>query len=572
MTDLEFARVGLYLSPDDPYANWYKEALDHFGLAYELIDIALLNQMGAVDVLVLAGAGTLKPDEVELVHRWIRQGGSLVVSPTTWGLDSVLGVMPRNESAQPSRELLVPALDDPTLWPEGAPASLFFGGTYIDRTDAEVLATTSNRAPAATERKWSNGAGYFLCAHLGQTMALMQSGRSIETPIVGPSDGSCHFDHRSMKAESGSQLDFWRDRLQTENTPNAYFNEPHADVIKEFWFRLILRAIDRSGKRAAIAWMWPQNAVGAACVSIECEEFNIAHVNAIYKMLVMMGAPATWLVGLPGYPQDVYRQLIKWGHDVGMLFITDDSAGWSEERMKIQHLALSRAASLSNMISARPVAGRWFRHQVFYDLCEVAGSRISLSKGGRQAGTSGFLFGTAHPFFPQKRDGSSYRVLEMPYLAFLPGVQTPDEIIEALLPRVVERHGCFHFGYTSTGIATAASANGLRRAVSLAKQQGLEVFTASTLYHFEKTRRNLRKKITTSEGKLYMQVIADQDLEGLTWLVGESALDVVVNGRRANTETVRRFGRIWTAVTLDLEAKTTCELSFERSEVQQAAA
>ncbi len=572
MADLKIAKIGLYLAVGDPYAPYYREVLDHAGVLYEPMDKGSFERLRDFSVVLLCGRGTLGDSEREKLLSWSQRNGCLVCSGGTWDLESVLGIKRSEGPASPSNDTLAPIDNSHPTWPEGVPYARFFGGVYCREAGCNAISKTSGGFLGASIRLWQGGGAYFLAAHLGQTMSLMQQGKSVECDAVGPNDGSAVFENGELRAEDGAVLDFQDDREQPAGCSSPFFAYPHADIIKEFWLRLVFQAVQQTGKQAIVLWHWPNNAQGAATLSVDCEEFNSENVTSIHKVLMMVGAPAAWLVGPPGYSLDVYRAIRKWDHEVGLLFQTDNHLGWQEEKMKIQHVAISRSASMPRMVSARPASGRWKSLTAFYEIAEGAGARLSLGKGGRQPGTSGFLFGTCHPYFPQRRDGTSFHIAELPYTIFCPGLITPDAAMEPILQRTSARYGCLHASIKSDSAQAPAGAASLRRLITLTKQAKLVYMLPSEIYKFEKTRRSLRMRQWDNDGDVGINLIAEFDLPGLTVMLSGGGHEFQIAGRKANVSRVERYGLVFTAATCDLEAKGQTDILFRGPDVQSQAA
>jgi hypothetical protein len=423
-----------------------------------------------------------------------------------------------------------------------------------------VAATANREFVGASRFGVGKGRTFFVAPHVGQTICQMQLGRSVEVDGVGPSDGTAQLDDGSLRAEDGSVLDFDRDRMTTDRCSTPFFGIPHADNIRELWLRAVVEALEATGKAFPIVWQWPGSAEGAAMLSIDCTTFEMDRVSRLYRVLSMFGCDPAWLVGTPGFALDVYRAFKSWDHEVGMLFVTDDEAGWHEERVKIQNIAVGRATSTPAVLASRPVDGKWKGWTAFYDTAEGAGTRISLAKGGRQPGTSGFLFGTSHPFFPWKRDGTAYLVLEQPYCAYLPGLATPDKAVDHLIEQCHLRSGCFHVGISLEAMDQPAALDALRRAIAMCKQRRMPFLKPQELYKFERARRGLRLFLHNNEFETTMSVASDHAVERLTVLFVGAQNELTVRGRETAMRPVERFGSKMWACELNLEAKVQVDL------------
>lgn len=573
MLDQEFARVGLLLEKSDPHAPYYREVLEHSGIPFELLDLKAGFDLSNLDVLVLAGEGELPANMRERLGSWMRLGGSIVCSASLWGLGDVLGLEATYDGRHPSRELIFPVKPGDRAWPEQAGPARFFGGFHARATDSQPIAQTSTGSVAASRRKVGKGVALGLTVHVGQTIAQMCLGRSVECDAVGPSDGSARLDDHRLRAEDGINLSFEKDRAQAGTAEHPLFATPHADVVRELWIRLILEAIEATGKRTSVFWPWPNNAEGGACVSVDCEEFSPGNVMSLHNVLAMAGASAAWLVAQPGYALDVYRSFRKWEHEVGLLFAPDEDGHLNEEKLKIQHVAMSRAASIPVLSSLRLPDGGWNRLDRLYELADATGSRVSLSKGGRQAGTAGFAFGTCMPFHPIRKDGSSMRVLEIPYQTFMPGHIIPESAVSALIEQTAARNGCFHVVVTSACTQDGHVSMVLRRTVTLAKHAKLEYMLPQEIARFERTRRNLRTRTWIEAERFGVSVVAEDQLENLTVMISGDPVAVGLSGKELRSQRIQRFGMSWTVSVFDIPSKSQLSLELTRlsDQAKQAA-
>lgn len=554
MHDHEFARIALALAPDDPHAPYYREALEHAGIPFERLTAADFERLGDYDVLLLCGSGDLATTQRQQVHSWLRLGGGLVCSGSTWGMEDDLGVA-AVPGRSPSRELVFPVVASDRAWPGQAGPARTFGGVYARPTDAKPVAQTASGTLAASRRRMGKGAALFLAPHVGQTMALVQMGRSVETDAVGPNDGSAILHDHRLRAEDGIVLDYAEDRSQPGESAHPCFTSPHADILRELWIRLIVEAAEAVGKRVALFWPWPNAAEGAACISVDCEEFNPANVASLHNVLAMGGGSAAWLVGQPGYPLDVYRSIRKWEHEVGILFAPNDDGSPCEEKLKVQHVAMSRVVSGPVLSSIRMPDGAWYRLDRFYEIAEATGSRVSLCKGGRQPGTSGFGFGTCHPFHPLKADGEARRILEIPYQIYMPGHIVDEPAVEAIVLQTAARSGCLHTVVASPAAQDSRVSLALRRTIAIAKQAHLEFMLPAEIARYERVRRTLRIRPWREGVASGFNLIGSEALEGLTLMISGPPVAIHVEGKALKTRSHHRLGTEWTAAVFDLPAK-----------------
>jgi hypothetical protein len=568
MHAFKWAKIALLLAEEDRYAPYYREALDHAGVRHDVIAKQGLADLGRIDILVLAGYGQLTQAQEAAIATWVRGGGQLVCSGGFWSLSSILGVT--DPTRHTSNETASPRQED-RLWPAGVEQVRFFGGTVGSIAGCEAIATTSDDKVAVSRRKVGRGTTFYIAPHIGLTMALMQLGRSVETDGVGPADTSARLDDNNLRSEDGSNLDFGLDRRQIGDAA-PYFAFPHVDVLREILVRAILNAADNAEVNAIVMWHWPRQSTATAMMSLDCESFDSERVQKMHRLLSMYGCRAAWMVALPGYSLDVYRALRSWEHEVGLIFVTDDAGGWHEEKLKIQHVALSRNAAIHSMIACRPLDGKWRGYTNFYDLAEAAGARLSLSKGGRQPGTTGFLFGTSHPFFPLKKDGNAHLLAEQPYTVYMPGQVTADAVADAILTETISRYGCFHMALRPEALENPECFGTIRRLLSECKQRRIEFLLPEELHRFERGRRAMRMLTRVIGDEGHIQLAADTKLEGLTVMITGGKCEVQVRGKAARSEQIERYGTVFQAVQIDLEPKQQSEIHFSSARLVNQAA
>lgn len=561
-----WAKVGYVLAEGDPNAIYFREVLEHYGVRAERFE-SIEDALGS-DVVLLCGDGETSMTEATHLETWVHQGGLLLACGAAWGLEDLFGLAGTPQHV--SNGLLKPVSS--ALWPEHAAPIRFFGGKFhAHLSGAQSLLTTACGRHAATSCSRGEGGAWTFAPHLGQTFKLMQLGRSVECDAIGPTDGSAVLDDGVLRSEDGINLSFEHDRTQVEGDPSPFFAHPHCDALKELFVRLLFEVIESRNLRTLGLWQWPNHASGAAMVTFDCEEFEFDHVSRMQRMLTMFGSRTTWLVAMPGYPADAYRQMRTWGYEVGLLYDADDTSGWHPEKLHIQFTAIGRLSSVSNIVSVRPIGGRWRGYTQFYESAQEAGARVSLSKGGRQPGTQGFAFGTCHPFHPARKDGL-HLTLEIPYVIFDPGQVTSDTVSDCILVQTALRHGCFHLVSKPSAVLDPACHSALRRTLSLCKQHRLEFMTPEEVYQHERARRQARISIKTLGSETVVQLTSDVEVDGLSLLISGPKVEAESKGRDLTVTPVTRYGRTFNAITVRLEAKQMLEISLKNaSETLRAA-
>ncbi|MCC7102834.1 MAG: hypothetical protein IT206_07130 [Fimbriimonadaceae bacterium] len=513
--DVEFVRIGIIQDSDDPYAGWYAEVLAHAGLRATSVSEFTYDGFSKFDILLFCGRGTFH--DQELIGRWLSDARrSIVVSGGSWELEKLLGI--KADPLRFSSGQIAPS--EAVVWPDGAPSAIFFGGCKAHTTQAQALATTTDGHLAVSR----NGSAWLVSPHVGQTMAFLQMGTSVEAHGVGPSDGSAQWDEGPLRAEFGSRLGF-------EARQDGLFQVPHADIVREMWIRTVLEAIAATGKRAAILWHLPGGATHAGLLSLDCDINNPSILFQLNSALSMTGSKATFLSRGASFPPEIYGWMRQTGHEVGLSF----HEGWRPERARLAITNLTRIAG-GQVLTAAIARGAWLGFSQPYEAFAQAGVHAVLGKGGTERGTAGFIFGSSHPFIA--RPTSAY---EIPFQSF--GGNWDERVINP----TKKRYGVIHSMLPLSMVQEADGFAGLKRWVSLVKQSGGDYFTAERLIEFERARRGAN--LVQERGNQFV-LEADAPMGTATVLV--TGRDLVAESGRKAPQLVTRYGKEFTAITLEM--------------------
>lgn len=551
-----WARIGVYKATGDPHACYYEEALEHGGIAFRTLEAVTSEDLRQIDVLLLAGYGKLDGETRALVASWVEYGGSVVCSGSPWGLEGLLGLI------APYRHFSSAYLtmnQEDRLWPDFAGRVRFIGGDLCIAGKCRSIATTPEGFVGVSRMQAGKGLAIFIGPHIGQTMARMQLGTSVETDGIGPNDGSATLDDGLLRAEDGTILSFEEDREAVGDSP-PFFKHPYADTLKEILFRALMNATDHCGKCAMVLWHWPNLAPAAAMLTLDCDDLDPENVYPLYQLLSLHGCPAAWIVPAPGYPLDTYRMITRWEHEIGSLFIAENKGGWTEDHLKLQRVAISRSAASQSLVTMRPIHGYWRGWDAFYDMCEVGGARVSVSKGGRQPGTAGFLFGTSHPFFSRKADTSSRLVMEIPYQIYMPGEVVSDAVCDALFVQNLNHSGCLHVAASPKMIASSAACNSLRRIIINSRSNRMALLKPEQALDYEKARRAMRRAQNHVDREGQVVLIPDANIEGLSILISGPVANVEMRGKSVTLQTFEKYGTRFFAFQTNMEQKQHLEI------------
>lgn len=565
-TDFRWCTVGLYLAEGDRYACYYREVLEHAGVPHQKLKTLQSQDLEGVDVLLLCGYGTLTESQNEAVHGWLGFGKSIVCSGSAWGLEEDLGLS--GNGLHLSRENVQSVRPD-RVWP-GCGPTVFFGGTgYLANTKTSLKIGETYTALSRVEA--NRAKALFLAPHVGQTLCQMALGRSVETDAIAASDPHLRLDDGVLRSEDGISLDIERDRSLAANAPCSAFLEPHADNIREMFIRAVVEAIEFTGASLPIFWQWPNGAPAAGSLTIDAESFETDMVSKVQRSMTMIGCRPAWLVGAPGYPLDIYRAFRAWEHEVGLLFQSDGRAAWTEDKLKMQQVGVSRTAAVPTCTTVRPNNGQWQGWTQFYDHAEHVGARVSASKGGRQAGSSGFAFGTSHPFFPRRADGSAQLILELPYTTFMPGVVTPDAVAEAILEKTVSSHGCFQIVVQLEPAKLDTALNSARRLMASGRQRRMVFMRPDEIHAFEKGRRTLKTFFRSGDETGALSLSHDHEMEGLTILFVGPRLQPTIRGKVQSPQAIEVYGTKLNQIIVNLQERTQLDILLAFEDAAKAA-
>ncbi|GMV87336.1 MAG: hypothetical protein AMXMBFR81_02670 [Chthonomonas sp.] len=563
-----WARIGLLVAQDDRYGAHYQEAIERTGLAYETLEDRSLMDLSSHGVLLLCGHAQLKHHYVESVAQWVQEGGCVICSGSTWGLESVLGLDPKSQAA--STESLNQTTESP-IWPEDCDRIRFMGGALHAPNGCEVLASVRDGFVGLGRRRVGRGWAYWLAPHLGQTAALMQAGRSVESDSPGPSDASAYTMDGDLRAEDGTNLSYEHDRA-TVADEHPYFDSPYVDLLREMWLRAVVQSAKDTGRALAMMWYWPNFSPATVMLTFECTSLDPDQVYAMDRMLQMMQGYATWLTGPPGYGNDIYRWMKQRGHEPGLLFVTEDANGWHEGKLKIQYQVISRSSSSLDMAAIRPMNGRWYRLDEMYTMVEETAAKVSLSKGGRQPGTSGYLFGTCHPYYPIKQNGVSSRILEVPYQICDPGKACQDGTAARLVQQTLMRNGCLQVVSRPEAVAEPVAFSSLRKVLTQCKMNRMEFVLPSEIAEYERLRRNVRLAQIEQNGQPILRISTPTRFEKACLMISEPATDAGKHGMPSHQGVREYLGLRWLSVVLDLDAKSPNDVRVSFGTPDQRAA
>jgi hypothetical protein len=152
--------------------------------------------------------------------------------------------------------------------------------------------------------------------------------------------------------------------------------------------------------------------------------------------------------------------------------------------------------------------------------------------------------------------GQALGVTEVPRIAFAPGQATPQAVAEALVSQAATQQGLMHVVVRLSQIVDDGQEAGLIRVMTTAKVQGMQLYAPLSLGGFELARRRLRLQVDDHR----VRMVSEQPISGLTILIAGTEWPLETAGRRYAAAPVTRFGRTFSAATLDLERNQPAEI------------
>jgi hypothetical protein len=188
---------------------------------------------------------------------------------------------------------------------------------------------------------------------------------------------------------------------------------------------------------------------------------------------------------------------------------------WSEQQFDRQFRELKTLFGGEQPVTNKNHYLRWEGDTELWDWCAKHGIQLDQSKGASKTGEAGFNFGTCHPYFPVRFDGSAIDVLELPTATQDLCVFAPPAILEPMLAQAKQRHGVLHLLFHPAHFHRDDVADAMATAIRRGKQEGLEWWTARQLNAWERARRTVRLKALDGNG---VTLQSDATLEDATVL------------------------------------------------------
>lgn len=481
---------------EDVFAPYVGEILAHGGIPHRNLDRDdLLNGLGRCTSLIIAEQTALAGDEIEAIEESVRRGGSVIALGGTSGLDDLLGVSLAGSMEEgyvefiDSGEQLIPLH--------------VFGGEGGTATTATAIARwldvqgehTSH--VAVSQRSVEAGEAWFVGPDIARSVVMIQQGRPVFEDGVPAPDGTADLRDSILKADDGVVLDWVMDRSTVGGEP--LYLEPIADLLKELLLGLVVRAADRAGVMIPLLWYWPGDLNAVGVLSHDSDGNSADQAWTLLSQVESLGIDTTWC--FMRYPEtipiEVFSALGDAECEIALHYDarTPDNpeTTWSEDRFMSQ-LAWLEATTGITVVTNKNHYTRWEGWVEFYRWCERAGLQADQSKGPSKRGNVGFLYGTAHPYFPIDDAEHGNRLIDVLAINLLSQdlVHTcPYEFGPALIDRALEHHGVAHFLFHPAHTGRPEIEAAMSDLVGYGTSVGLEWWTVEQVNIWERARRGV---------------------------------------------------------------------------------
>ncbi|HLT60771.1 MAG TPA: hypothetical protein VK020_06230, partial [Microlunatus sp.] len=320
---------------------------------------------------------------------------------------------------------------------------------------------------------------------------------------------------------------------------------------------------ERRGDASVWLHYWPAGVPAMAHMSHDADGNVEEDGRAALDAFAEADVKVTWTQVFPGgYSPDLYAAITAAGHEHALHYNAmgdADLASWGWPQFRAQYAWAQAVAGTDDIVSNKNHYTRWEGWTEFYDWCERVGIKIDESRGPSKQGTVGFPFGTAHLSFPIGDVTVHNRrmdVLNLPLhtqdLAWAGHISCRDVILDGAEAVHGVAHFLFHGPHLRGKPPTRAACPEVAR---LARERGMEWWTARQLNDWERARRGVQLSITADDEGWLVRVHAEQPVRRAGVLLQLPGLDGdpgVPEG--TSVARVTRHGRTFHELTVDLPA------------------
>jgi peptidoglycan/xylan/chitin deacetylase (PgdA/CDA1 family) len=533
-------------APNQPrtisYPNYIDEILTHAGVCYGRVKAGeLADALRHVRLLVTIGEHALDDRTRAPLRKWIESGGGWLSVGGVCGMDDVIGAtLARGYEGWGAGAAM---LGEGYLTIERAGHRAlahvekplhFFNGAAVEARGATVLARALDAhgretdRPVILEHTFGRGRTLFIAVDVTGTIVRVQQGVAVTRDGVPAPDGSAALTDGVLKTGDGGVLDWMFDRDPVEGVPGLHaFLRPVADLWRETLLRAIFHLAGELRIPLPLLWLYPRNLGALAHLSHDSDLNEPDRSRRLLDLLAAARIKSTWCIILPGYDRPLTNAIREAGHELAMHFdAMSERTRFTEDEFDRQWHELRELFGGAAPITNKNHYLRWEGDCEFFRWCAARGIQFDQSKGASKPGEAGFNFGTCHPYFAVEFDGSSIDVLELPTPTQDLNVFAPESLLQPLLESVRRRHGILHLLFHPTHVIRDEVAGAVGRSVKLARDRGMEWWTAAAINNWERARRKVRWSDYhgSDSGASVKLSVADELTDAtILWLATESA-------------------------------------------------
>lgn len=335
-------------------------------------------------------------------------------------------------------------------------------------------------------------------------VGLMQGLSPVLADGVPAPDGSAAVNDGVHKADDVAEIDWLWDRSTTD-AGDRYFPHAYADSWREALIGGLLRAAVAKGQTLPFVGYWPDGVRQVALLSLDSDHTQDMEANTTLWLLRECGVPATWCMMAPWYSKEMYERIEAEGHELAFHYnaVQVDGGEWSEEAFAAQLEAMKSSASKERIVSNKNHLTRIEGWGELFRWCESHGIESEQSRGNSKKGSVGFLYGTAHPYFPIAWADEGNRFYDVLQIGFHYGdfLQCDPSLIGPILDEAARVEGVAHFVFHQIHIDRKTFIRDwLREYVRVATEKGFTFWTGSRINDWERRRRRIRIADIGSDG------------------------------------------------------------------------
>lgn len=558
------AAIARRVAGEDVFAPYIGEILAHAGIPHRALSRDELEDgLEQCTSLVIAEQTSLDREEIDAIEERVRRGGALIAVGGTSGLDELLGVTSSSSMEEGYVEFIDEGEPESPI-PEPPIPLHVFGGEGGSVTTATSIANWLDVEGGGTDQvalSWRSvdaGEAWLVGPDIARSVVMIQQGRPVLEDGEPAPDGTADLRDSILKADDGVVLDWTMDRSLVDGEP--LFLEPVADLLKELLIRLVVRAADRAEALLPILWYWPGDLNSVGVLSHDSDG-NVADQHwTLLDQVETLGLDTTWcFLRYPeNLPVEVFTAVGAVGCEIALHFDArtpnNPETIWSEDRF-LSQLAWLEAIAGVTITTNKNHYTRWEGWVDFYRWCERAGLQADQSKGPSKRGNVGFLYGTAHPYFPiddAEHDNRSIDVLAINLLSQDLVHTCPYAFGPALIDRALEHHGVAHFLFHPAHTGRPEVEAAMSDLVGYGTSLGMDWWTVEQVNAWERARRGVSIDEISDGG---FRVTSETHLEEAVFLIPISAGTALhISGVPVECTPWSVYGVDMNRCTVDLEA------------------